>query len=304
LIGRYFRLHLRTLGAALGRIGGTPVGAAMNILVVAIALALPAAMQILIVNIGNLSPSFDDAADFTVVLELDVAEDRGLALSSDIALRDDVESTYFISKAEGLAFFSERTDDLGSALEALTENPLPHMIQVRPAASAIESIDRLADALAAFDETASVQVDRLWIERLRAILALGGRSIDIVTLLLAAAVVLLIGNTIRLEINNRRTEIEVMKLVGATDGFIRRPFLYTGLVLGSIGALTASVMIGIGLLLLARPVRDLAALYSADFSLSGLSLEGFGILVGGGALLGWAGAWIAAARHLKAIEPA
>jgi cell division transport system permease protein len=117
-------------------------------------------------------------------------------------------------------------------------------------------------------------------------------------------VILVIGNTIRLEINNRRTEIEVLKLVGATDGFIRRPFLYTGLCLGCIGAITAAAMIGIGLMLLSRPVGNLAALYSADFRLSGLSLEGLGILVGGGALLGWGGAWIAAARHLKAIEPA
>jgi cell division transport system permease protein len=304
LIVRYLRLHLRTLGMALGRIGGTPVGAAMNVLVVAIALALPAAMQILIVNIGSVSPSFEDAADFTVVLDLDVTAERGRAVSSEIAARDDVESAAFISKDEGLANFRERTDDLGGALEALTENPLPHMILVRPTTGAIESIDDLADALAAFDETVSVQLDRVWIERLRAILVLGGRAIDIVTLLLAAAVILLIGNTIRLEINNRRTEIEVMKLVGATDGFIRRPFLYTGFALGAIGAIAASVMIGAGLLLLARPVRDLAALYASDFSLSGLSLEGFGILVGGGAVLGWAGAWIAAARHLRAIEPA
>jgi cell division transport system permease protein len=303
MILRYLRLHLRTLGAALGRIGGTPVGAAMNVLVVAIALALPAAMQIFIANITSMSPSFEDAADFTVVLKLDTAEDRGLALSTEIAARDDVESTNFISKTEGLANFRERTN-LGGALEALTENPLPHMIQVRPTVGAIESIDSLANALAQLEETESVQLDRLWIERLQAILALVSRAIAIVTLLLGAAVVLLIGNTIRLEINNRRTEIEVLKLVGATDGFIRRPFLYTGLCLGSIGAMTAALMIGIGLLLLARPVRDLAALYSADFHLAGLDLTGFGILIGGGALLGWAGAWIAAARHLKAIEPA
>ena len=139
---------------------------------------------------------------------------------------------------------------------------------------------------------------------MRAILALGGRAVDIITVLLAASVILVIGNTVRMEIQNRKTEIEVLKLVGATDGFIRRPFLYTGLCLGAIGAVTAALMIGIGLLLLAGPVRDLAALYAADFRLSGLSLRGHGILLGGGALLGWAGAWIAAARHLRAIEPA
>jgi cell division transport system permease protein len=116
--------------------------------------------------------------------------------------------------------------------------------------------------------------------------------------------VLVIGNTIRLEINNRSTEIEVLKLVGATDGFIRRPFLYLGFSLGVIGALTAAVLVGIAMLLLAPPVRELAALYSSDFRLSGLSLDSLAWLIGGGALLGWAGAWLAAARHLRAIEPA
>lgn len=303
MIARYFRLHLRTLGAALGRIGGTPVGAALNVLVVAIALALPAALQVLIDNVNRMSPSFDDAADFTVYLKLEVDEDRGRALSGEIAARSDVQSTDFVNKEQGLADLRTRTD-LGGALEALTSNPLPHVIRVRPADSDIDAIDALADALAAIDEADTVQLDRLWVERLQAILALGGRAVSIVTVLLAAAVVLVIGNTIRLEINNRRTEIEVSKLVGATDGFIRRPFLYTGFCLGAIGAITAAAMIAIGLFLLAGPTRDLGALYGSDFDLSGLSLEDFGILVGGGALLGWAGAWIAAARHLKAIEPA
>lgn len=303
MIVRYFSLHARNFVAALGRIGNTPVGAALNVLVVAIALALPAAMQVLISNASSMSPAFDDAADLTVYLELDVSEDRGRTLNAEIALRDDVESTNFVSKLEGLADFKTRTG-LGDALEGMTENPLPHVIRVRPAEDDIETIDSLAAALSEIEETQSVQLDRLWVERLSAIVALGGRAVDIITVLLSAAVILVIGNTIRLEINNRRTEIEVQKLVGATDGFIRRPFLYTGLCLGSIGAITAALMIGIGLLLLSRPVGNLAALYSADFSLSGLSLKGLGILVGGGALLGWGGAWIAAARHLKAIEPA
>jgi cell division transport system permease protein len=302
MIARYLRLHLQTLGAALGRIGNTPVGATLNVLVVAIALALPAAMQVLVENFRSMSPAFEDAADFSVYLDLDVDEDRGRALSAEIAQRADVESTSFVSNLEGLADLKTQTA-FGGALDALTENPLPHVIRVRPGLDAMADIDALAAALEALEETELVQLDRLWVERLNAILALGGRAVDIITVLLAAAVVLVIGNTIRLEINNRRTEIEVLKLVGATDGFIRRPFLYTGLALGSIGALTAAVMIAIGLMLLARPVGDLAALYAADFRLSGLGLTGFGVLVGGGALLGWAGAWIAAARHLKAIEP-
>jgi cell division transport system permease protein len=249
-----------------------------------------------------MAPAFEDAADFTVYLELAVDEDRGRDLAQAIGARGDVQSTRFISNIEGLAELKTRSG-FGGALDSLTENPLPHVIKVRPVPATIERLDALATELDALDSVEFVQLDRQWVERLQAILALGGRTADILTVLLAAAVLLVIGNTIRLEINNRRTEIEVLKLVGATDGFIRRPFLYTGLCLGVLGALAAVVLIATGLLLLARPVRELAALYATDFSLTGLELRGIGILVGGGALLGWIGAWIAAARHLRAIEP-
>jgi cell division transport system permease protein len=303
MIARYFRLHLKNFVGALSRIGNTPVGAALNILVIAIALALPAAMQVLIANANRMAPSFEDAADLTVYLKPGVGEEAGRDLASRLAAREDVALTWFISNTEGLAELRQRTG-LGGALDALTENPLPHVIKVRPAADDIAAIDALANALSALEESDLVQLDRLWVERLQAILSLGQRTVDIVTVLLAAAVILVIGNTIRLEINNRRTEIEVLKLVGATDAFIRRPFLYTGFWLGAAGAMAAALLIGIGLWLLRQPVSQLASLYASDFALSGLGVADLGRLVGGGALLGWAGAWIAAARHLKAIEPA
>ena len=303
MIARWFRLHVQNLGGAVGRIGSSPVGAVLNVMVIAIALALPASMQVLIANAEGVSPAFEDVADFTVYLKPAVDEAAAAALAEEILARSDVEATRFISKTEGLADFESWTGFEG-ALDALTENPIPNAIKVRPASDAVADIQLLADALAALDATESVQLDRLWIERLQAILALSGRAVNIVTLLLAAAVILVIGNTVRLEIHNRRTEIEVLKLVGATDGFIRRPFLYSGLCLGGFGALAAAVIIGLALVLLRGPVADLAALYSADFRLTGLSLKAHGVLIGGGALLGWAGAWIASARHLRSIEPA
>jgi cell division transport system permease protein len=302
MIARYFRLHLQSLAGAFGRLGNTPLGAALNVLVVAIALALPAAMQVLLTNIGNMAPAFEDSADFTVYLELSVDEDRGRDLAQAIGSRPDVESTRFISNIEGLAELKTRAG-FGDALDSLSENPLPHVIKLRPRPATIARLEALAAELDMLDSVEFVQLDRQWIERLQSILALGGRMANIVTVLLAAAVLLVIGNTIRLEINNRRTEIEVLKLVGATDGFVRRPFLYTGFCLGLLGALVAVGLVSAGLLLLAAPVRSLAALYATDFSLAGLGLEGTGILIGGGAVLGWAGAWIAAARHLRAIEP-
>jgi cell division transport system permease protein len=134
-------------------------------------------------------------------------------------------------------------------------------------------------------------------------LALASRLVDFATVLLGLAVAIVVGNTIRLEINNRSTEIEVTKLVGGTDGFIRRPFLYLGLCYGLAGGLVALLVIGIGLLLLRPPVRALAALYGSDFELGGLSPSESGVLLVGGSVLGWAGAGLAAARHLRTIEP-
>jgi cell division transport system permease protein len=134
-------------------------------------------------------------------------------------------------------------------------------------------------------------------------LALAGRLVDFATVLLGLAVAIVVGNTIRLEINNRSVEIEVTKLVGGTDAFVRRPFLYLGLCYGLAGAVAAWLVVAAGLLLLRSPVRELAALYGSSFTLRGLSLAESAVLVGGGALLGWVGAGLAAARHLRAIEP-
>jgi cell division transport system permease protein len=161
----------------------------------------------------------------------------------------------------------------------------------------------VAAAVRALPEVDVVQVDTAWVARLRAILGLAGRVVNIATVLLGLAVAMVVGNTIRLEINQRRVEIEVTKLVGGTDGFVRRPFLYLGLCYGLGGALLAAALIAVTLALLARPVRTLATLYGSSFELAGLSLKDLAVLVGGGALLGWAGAGLATARHLRAIEP-
>jgi cell division transport system permease protein len=157
--------------------------------------------------------------------------------------------------------------------------------------------------VAALPETDLVQVDTAWVSRLRAMLTLAERLVDFATVLLGLAVAIVVGNTIRLEINNRSVEIEVTKLVGATDAFIRRPFLYLGLCYGFAGAVVALAVVALGLLLLGPPVRELAALYGSSFALAGLTLRESGILLLTGAFLGWAGAGLAAARHLRAIEP-
>jgi cell division transport system permease protein len=298
----YLALHAQNLLGALGRMARQPVGSLMTIVVIAIALALPTGLRVLLNNAQILSGSWDGAIDFTVYLNLDVDTAQAEELTRDVQAREDVTQTVFISRSEALAEFRAYSG-FGEALDVLDENPLPHALIVRPASGDKVDVEALAGALALMPETDFVQLDTAWVERLNGILDLARRVVDMATILLGLAVVLVIGNTIRLEINNRREEIQVVKLVGGSDGFIRRPFLYMGFFYGLAGAAMAALTVTLSLSLLASPTHALAELYGSSFNLAGLTWLQTLLLLGGGALLGWAGAGVAAARHLRAIEP-
>jgi len=298
----YFGLHRDNLVGAVKRLAGQPFASVLTILVIATALALPAGLRVAVNNADAVSDSWQSAADFTVYLKMDVAEDAARRTALTIEGREDVAAVTVIDRDAALAEFRAQSG-FGEALDALDGNPLPHTLVVRPASGIASDVEALAKAMEALPETELVQVDTAWVTRLRAMLALAGRLVDFATVLLGLAVAIVVGNTIRLEINNRSVEIEVTKLVGGTDGFIRRPFLYLGLCYGLAGAIVALAVVGLGLLLLSSPVRDVADLYDSSFSLAGLSLPESGLLLLGGAFLGWAGAGLAAARHLRAIEP-
>jgi len=274
----------------------------MTVTVIAIALAFPAGLRVLVNNAQLLSGSWEGAIDFTVYLNVDIETPAAELLTQDVQAREDVEQAVFISRSDALAEFRAYSG-FGEALDALEENPLPHALIVRPASADTADIEALAGALESMPETDSVQLDTAWVERLSGILTLARRVVDIATILLGLAVVLVIGNTIRLEINNRREEIQVVKLVGGSDGFIRRPFLYMGFFYGIAGGLMAALTVALSLSLIASPTRALAELYGSGFDLAGLTVPQTLLLLGSGAVLGWAGAGIAAARHLRAIEP-
>jgi cell division transport system permease protein len=274
----------------------------LTALVIAVALALPAGLRVIVSNADLLSESWESVADFTVYLTVDTDEQRAADMAQEIEARGDVAQVELITRDDALEEF-RAASGFGDALDALGENPLPHALVVRPTSEELRNVEALAAYLENLPETDLVQLDTAWVERLRGILQLGERFVAIASALLGLAVLVVIGNTIRLEINNRREEIVVMKLVGGSDGFIRRPFLYLGLWYGLFGALGATVLILVTLLLLQEPVSTLAALYGSRFALSGLSTSEFGVLLGAGLVLGWAGAGLATARHLRSIEP-
>jgi cell division transport system permease protein len=298
----YLRLHRNNCVDAVVRLVRQPFASTLTILVIAIALALPAGLRVAVNNADAVSESWQGAADFTVYLKLDVTTDAARRIARTIEARDDVGAVTLVDRDAALAEFRAKSG-FGEALDALNANPLPHALVVRPESGVAADVEALASAIGKLPEADVVQVDTAWVARLRAMLALAGRLVDFATVLLGLAVAIVVGNTIRLEINNRSVEIEVTKLVGGTDGFIRRPFLYLGLCYGLAGALVAALVVALGLMLLASPVRAVATLYGSTFALRGLSPVETGVLLAGGALLGWAGAGLAAARHLRAIEP-
>ena len=193
----------------------------------------------------------------------------------------------------------------GEALRALGDNPLPYAITVRPAPrfDTPEAVATLADELKTLPEVDIVQVDTEWVQRLHAILEALGQVVWLAAILLGVGVLIIIGNTIRLDINGRREEIEVIKLVGGSNAFVRRPFLYTGVWYGLGGGALAWIIVTAAVAFLAGPVERVATLYGSGIRLQGLDTEAAGVLLAGGTVLGWLGAWAAAQYHLRRIEP-
>ncbi|MCH8498343.1 MAG: permease-like cell division protein FtsX [Marinobacter sp.] len=286
------------------RLWRAPVASLLTWLVIGVALALPAAMLVLLGSLQGVSAGWENAARVTVYLEETVTESRARELQQRLATQAGVSGVEFIHREQALAEFREASG-LGEALDYLNDNPLPHTLLVTPqdGQRSAEAIDALVANIDGLADVARVQVDLGWLQRLNVLAELLGRAAWVLALMLAAAVVLVIGNTIRLAIENRRDEILVARLVGGTDAFVRRPFLYTGVWYGLGGGIVAFLLLQISAWWLSGPIDRLAALYRSNFSLSGLSMEGTLVLLLVAVALGWLGAWLAVKRHLDAIEP-
>ncbi len=295
--------HFRTSIGSLGRLARQPFASLMIILVIAVTLALPAAISLVVKNARSVSGGWDNALDFSVFLKQQTSAGDAEALGRLIGQRADVESVRFISAEDALAEFKQQSG-FGEALEQLPSNPLPHTLVVRPGpGNTSASLILLQEEVGNLPETDFVQVDTEWIQRFHAILDIVRQAIAIGAGLLGIAIVVIIGNTIRLDIENRRDEIEVTKLIGATNAFVRRPFLWTGFWYGLFGGLMALGLVQYGLFMLGDPVARLAGLYQSTIAIASLDLaEGAGI-IGIGVFLGLFGSWFTAARHMRRIEP-
>lgn len=300
----YFLRHVQVMLFSLGRLWRQPVATLMTITVIGIALSLPAGLYVLLKNVNSISKQWDGASQITLFLQKNTSDTQATQLNNKLQSWPDISQSTYQTAEQSLAEF-RLISGLGNVLDSLPENPLPAIIIISPQDEKLgtDAIEDLLTRLKKLAQVEQVQLDMEWLQRLRSISAMVERGITILGLLLSLSVLLVIGNTIRLAILNRQSEIRVMKLVGATNAFIRRPFLYTGFWYGILGGFLAWFTILFAFGLLNGPINELASLYNSQFSLQWLSGLLSIALPFIGLTLGILGAWLAVGRHLNAIEP-
>ena len=300
----YLARHLQVALNSLGRLYRAPFTSLMTTAVLGIAMALPTGLYLLTDNLQHLTRHWDSNANLSLFLRQDISVTGARQLADKLRNWEEIETLQVISPEQALDEFRQLSG-FGEILDTLDENPLPTVLAIKPIGSSANaaSAASLLERLRGLSEVEFAQIDLQWVKRFNAIVNIIRRSIWILASLLGLAVLLIVGNTIRLEIQNRREEIEITRLIGATNSFIRRPFLYSGLWYGLIGAIIGGVMVQFGLWQLRAPVAQLASLYNSSFSLQTFSIAEALLLLLTGTVLGLIGAWLAVGRHLAAIEP-
>jgi cell division transport system permease protein len=302
-LGAWYAHHSDSAIESLLRLLATPLQSLLTWLVVAIAVALPAALFIALLNMQHIGGQWQNSSEMSVFLQRDADEEAVAQLRRSWAERPEIARISYISPTEALAEFRQHSG-LGQIVDSLDRNPLPGVLLVLPAnATPPATLEKLQTELQLEPLVAEVRIDMQWVKRLQQLIALAERVVIALAGLLALGLVLVIGNTIRLAIENRREEILVVKLVGGTNAYIRRPFLYTGLWFGLGGGIVAVLILSAGLHWLKVPVATLTELYQSHFRLQGLGFIGNLQLILLTGLMGVVGAWTAVSRHLAQIEP-
>ena len=294
--------HQRVCHSTLNELLGNPFTSLMTWLVIGIALGLPLILYTVLQNASSISGDWGGKPRVALYLTQEVTLEVGQRLAGDIEQRADIDETVFLSSASALKEFQRRSG-FGDVLSTLDRNPLPHVIEVVLADPDPIGLGKLVSAWEADLLIESVSVDLQWLERLFALLVFAERLVTALAIVLGLGVMLIMGNTIRLAIESRRKEIEVIKLVGGTDAFVRRPFLYLGFWYGLGGAVIAFFLLQMSLYFLSTPIEMLAQSYRSDFALQGPGFLGNLLLLASGSILGVIGSVLAVSRNLADIEP-
>ena len=295
--------HQMVAVESLAKLLSTPAASALTWLVIAIALTLPGLLVMSLDNMQQLTGRFEASGQMTVYLKPQVEAESLSAIQQRIDQQGFISNVTYVSADEALDEFKANSG-LADALKYLDGNPLPGLLLIEPKLGASsEQMSLLKQTLESYRQVDQVQLDMEWLARIVALLKLGERMVWVLSGLLAIAILLVVGNTIRLAIAARVDEIRVVKLVGATNAYVRRPFLYTGLWYGLIGGVGAWIMLILSWWMLSGPVAALSAQYGSAFELKALSIPGAFLLMVMAAILGWLGAWWSVQRHLSNIEP-
>ncbi len=294
--------HLGVMQTALRRMFTSPLAGFLNILVIGIALSLPAGMYVLLQNAQGLVAQLSGSPQISLFLTLDTTEDDIAQLRRQLAQHNGINGIEFISHTEALENLGKSTG-LDDVIAGLESNPLPDAYVISPKSGDAKSLEELRNELQQWPGVELAQLDSAWAYKLEAILDFARVAALVLTSLLSLGLIAITFNTIRLQILTQRDEIQVAKLIGATDAFIRRPFLYFGAIQGLLGGIAAWSIIALGLQLLRQPMATLSQLYSSAFALQPLSLGDSLSLLLFSVYLGWLGAWLSVARHLSQIEP-
>lgn len=302
-LSNYLQQHQLALRSAWQRMLKSRTATIMTVVVIGIALALPASLKVLMSNAQQFNRGLDQQAQITVFLKAAVHGERAKRLVDQLNTRKDINSVEHVPADKAFEEFKQLSG-FGQALEGLKRNPLPGLLIVYPKKlDDPGGLDKLVEALRQMPESDAVQLDREWLQRLFAILDLMRQGTLLITVFLIIAVIMVVGNTIRLMSQSYQDEIEVNKLVGATDGFVRRPFLYTGALYGLVGGIIAWLVITTSILWLSPALSHISSLYHDAFSIRGLNLADSITLILTGLVLGLGGSWIAVGRFLRETTP-
>ncbi|MDP1595004.1 MAG: permease-like cell division protein FtsX [Gallionella sp.] len=294
--------HLGVIKIALRRMFTSPLAGVLNVLVIGIALSLPAGMYVLLKNTQNLVAQLSGSPQISLFLMMETTRDDVEQLRNQLARHEGIRGIEFISRAAALEQLGENSG-LDDVIAGLEDNPLPDAFVISPAAIDARSLEELRNELQQLPGVELAQLDSAWAYKLEAILEFARVAVLVLASLLSLGLIAITFNTIRLQILTQRDEIQISRLIGATDAFIRRPFMYFGALQGLFGGIAAWLIIAMGLQLLKQPLATLSQLYSSTFTLQALSLSDSLSLLLFSVYLGWLGAWLSVARHLSQTEP-
>ncbi len=300
----YLHVHAHALFSSLGRLVRNSFTSALTVIVMAIAIALASGFYLMVMNLQQLTAGIESSNQIALFLKTNVSDNAGARLAEKIRKHEAVDKVELISKQQAMDEFKAHSG-FGAALDVLDKNPLPTVLQVLPKYS-MQDKHAVEQLLLEFRQQVEVdfaQLDMQWLQRLQTIMQILQRSVLIISALLGFAVLVITGNSIRLELQNRRDEVLLSKLVGATQGFIQRPFMYTGFWLGFIAGLLAWLVVTVILLVLQQPIEQLSGLYQGAFKLNFFSFAEIVSLLTLASVLGILGAWIVLFCQLRQIKP-